>query len=585
MSLSLDLGLGLGLPKASSASGGFTLDTGLPTPALSLAVGKTTYPPQFTASFTGGIYTGDQIEFWSAATYSALVTAMASTGTLLNDDDDNGLVDATLSGIAAGLTYAACRLRVPSLTTYGPTSNIILHGDATAPTLTSSTTSSVAELQPVLYTATFSELVNTPTLSGTDATLLAVSGSQPSTSYNVVLATGLNLDYDVATGGKTSYSFSIGADDLAGNTLAPVAITANVTDVADTPSAFTFTDVNNPTPSTLQISNTITVAGLAGGLTLTNGTLTGTGEYNKNGGGWTSTVPFSFTNGDTFQVRHTSSSDGSAVNTTLSLNGTSDTFSSQIPSLPASRVFQFDADDLTTLFKEIAGTTAVTTSGDTVGKWNDKSGNARHVTAPADDATRPLYDLTSGVHSVVGAAINSTVLIGTNPSGMWQAGAWTLVFAVKANAGTGQAVMADGSSSSNNPLAAYARSNGSTASTMSNSFRDSATGTINLTDPTVAVKTTVFDNNYRVIVLIDDGSGFTVWYDGVKQSKVTSGYNRGGGSITGLDRMSLFARVRPTIDSYFTGQIQHISGFARALSDAEAAQATTYAALKQGRSL
>jgi len=66
---------------------------------------------------------------------------------------------------------------------------------------------------------------------------------------------------------------------------------------------------------------------------------------------------------------------------------------------------------------------------------------------------------------------------------------------------------------------------------------------------------------------------------------VTSGYNRGGGSITGLDRMSLFARVRPTIDSYFTGQIQHISGFARALSDAEAAQATTYAALKQGRTL
>lgn len=577
----MHLGLGLRLGSGSSGgSGGYSLNTGLQTPTLSLATGKTTYPPQFSASFTGGFYVGDQIEFWSASSYAALVTAMASTGTLLDDDDDNGLVNASLSGIASGSTYAAVRLRVPSMSAYGPTSNIVLHGDATAPTLTSSTSTNVDELQTVLYTATFDELVNTPTLSGTDSALLAISGTSPATSYSVVLASGAQLDYET----KTSYSFSIAATDLADNALGATAVTVTINNLTDVPAAFSFTDNNAPTASTLYTSNTITVSGTTGGLTLP-GTFSGSGEYQKNGGAWSTTTPFTFTNGDTFAVRHTSSSDGSAVNSTLDLNGTSDTFTTQIPTLPATRVFQFDADDLTTMFKEIAGTTAVTTSGDTVGKWNDKSGNGRHVTAPADTAVRPIYDLTSGVHSVVGTAANSTVLIGTNPSGMWQAGAWTLVFAVKANAGTGQAVMADGSSSSNNPLAAYARSNGSTASTMSNSFRDSATGTINLTDPTVAVKTTVFDNNYRVIVLIDDGSGFTVWYDGVKQSKVTSGYNRAGGSITGLDRMSLFARVRPTIDSYFTGQIQHISGFARALSDAEAAQATTYAALKQGRTL
>lgn len=576
----LGLGLRFGSSGAGGASGGFTLDSNLQTPTLSLAVGKTTYPPQFTASFTGGFYAGDQIEFWSAASYAALATAMASTGTLLDDDDDNGLVDATLSGIASGLTYAAVRLRLPSNSTYGPTSNIILHGDATAPTLTSSTSTNVDELQTVLYTATFGELVNTPTLSGTDSALLAISGTSPATSYSVVLASGAQLDYET----KTSYSFSIAATDLAGNALGATAITVTINNLTDVPTAFTFTDNNAPTASTLYTSNTITVAGTTAAL-VCPGTFSGSGEYQKNGGSWVTTSPFTFVLGDTFAVRHTSSSDGSAVNSTLDLNGTSDTFTTQIPTLPATRVFQFDADDLTTLFKEIAGSTAVTTSGDTVGKWNDKSGNGRHVTAPADTAVRPIYDLTSGVHSVVGTAANSTVLVGTNPSGMWQAGAWTLVFAIKANAGTGQAVMADGSSSSNNPLAAYARSNGSTASTMSNSFRDSATGSINLTDPTVAIKTTVFDNNYRVIVLIDDGSGFTVWYDGVKQSKVTTGYNRGGGTITGLDRMSLFARVRPTIDSYLTGQIQHVSGFARALSDADAQQATTYAALKQGRTL
>lgn len=583
------LGLGLrfggsGVAGASGGGGGYSLDSNLPTPTLSLAVGKTTYPPQFSASFTGGFYAGDQIEFWSAASYAALATAMASTGTLLDDDDDNGLVDATLSGIASGLTYAAVRLRLPSNSTYGPTSNIILHGDASAPTLTSSTSTNVDELQTVLYTATFSELVNTPTLTGTDASLLAVSGSSPATSYSIVLASGGQIDYDVASGGQTSYSFSIAATDLADNSLGATAITVAVNNLTDVPTAFTFTDNNAPTASTLYTSNTITVAGTTAAL-VCPGTFSGSGEYQKNGGSWVTTSPFTFVLGDTFAVRHTSSSDGSAVDSTLNLNGTSDTFTTQIPELPATAVFHFDADDLTTLFKEIAGSTAVTTSGDTVGKWNDKSGNTRHVTAPADTAVRPIYDLTSGVHSVVGTAANSTVLVGTNPSGMWQAGAWSLVFAIKANAGTGQAVMADGSSSSNNPLAAYARSNGATASTMSNAFRDSATGSINLTDPSVAIKTTVFDNNYRVIVLIDDGSGFTVWYDGVKQSKVTTGYNRGGGTITGLDRMSLFARVRPTIDSYLTGQIQHVSGFARALSDADAQQATTYAALKQGRTL
>lgn len=58
----------------------------------------------------------------------------------------------------------------------------------------------------------------------------------------------------------------------------------------------------------------------------------------------------------------------------------------------------------------------------------------------------------------------------------------------------------------------------------------------------------------------------------------------GGGSIT-VNRFSIFARLRVTFDRYFTGQVQHASGYNYAFSDADAAQATTYAALKQGRSL
>jgi hypothetical protein len=53
----------------------------------------------------------------------------------------------------------------------------------------------------------------------------------------------------------------------------------------------------------------------------------------------------------------------------------------------------FDASDLSTLFQDKAGTIPVTTVGQFVGKWLDKSGNNNHATASANDATRPTYQI------------------------------------------------------------------------------------------------------------------------------------------------------------------------------------------------
>ena len=52
----------------------------------------------------------------------------------------------------------------------------------------------------------------------------------------------------------------------------------------------------------------------------------------------------------------------------------------------------FDASDISTLFKDRAGTQQVTTVGDPVGKWLDKSGNGNHATA-SSDAARPTYQI------------------------------------------------------------------------------------------------------------------------------------------------------------------------------------------------
>ena len=53
----------------------------------------------------------------------------------------------------------------------------------------------------------------------------------------------------------------------------------------------------------------------------------------------------------------------------------------------------FDAGDLSTMFQDIAGTTPVTTVGQPVGKWLDKSGNGKHAVASANDGTRPTYQI------------------------------------------------------------------------------------------------------------------------------------------------------------------------------------------------
>lgn len=50
-----------------------------------------------------------------------------------------------------------------------------------------------------------------------------------------------------------------------------------------------------------------------------------------------------------------------------------------------------DLDSEAGLFQDVAGTTAVTTDGDAVGRWEDQSGNGNHFTAITDGSNRPTY--------------------------------------------------------------------------------------------------------------------------------------------------------------------------------------------------
>lgn len=95
----------------------------------------------------------------------------------------------------------------------------------------------------------------------------------------------------------------------------------------ETPNSFAFTDVTNAPLSTLETSNTITVSGMDDGVFVA-ASITGSGELQRNSDAWQST-PVSVQNGDTVTVRHTSSSSNStAVSTTLDIGGVTDTFTS-----------------------------------------------------------------------------------------------------------------------------------------------------------------------------------------------------------------------------------------------------------------
>lgn len=114
-----------------------------------------------------------------------------------------------------------------------------------------------------------------------------------------------------------------GTGTSAGNTAGFAGWVVRIPTGADTtPDAFTFTDQTNVALSTLTESNAITVSGITAAAAIS---VTG-GEYQINGGSWV-TSSGTVSNGDSVKVRHTSSaSNSTATNTTLTIGGVSDTF-------------------------------------------------------------------------------------------------------------------------------------------------------------------------------------------------------------------------------------------------------------------
>ena len=226
------------------------------------------------------------------------------------------------------------------------------------------------------------------------------------------------------------------------------------------------------------------------------------------------------------------------------------------------------ARDLTTLFQNVAGTTPVTTSGEVVGTWNDKSGTSFNMTAQADDTTRPTFTESAGVQWVDGDGTNDLLVRAAAP--FFAAGAASFFFAMRASAtnASGDSVLSECNSGDNAPLYLPLRAF-STVTDAAGFIRNGAnTELIN----SVLDATNVFDGADHVIGVVDTGSLLTLWFDGVEKTGVA--YTRSG-TLT-ANRFSLFGVARGTPNLWFATRIYESACYTKALDDTEAGDLSTY---------
>jgi hypothetical protein len=390
----------------ANISGSSVLDTSIDAPVLTLAVSSTTYPPQLDIALSFGVQAtihsvrvqaDDDYLFGSTFMNDLLPISDAEATAAIKLDSNLGSI------VSPAVTFFRARIEwtVTGVTHYTNWSNTQGHGDAVAPSMTSSNSGSSAELVAMAFPITVGEVCYFA-ISGADAAFLELASSTPATSNTVRLTSNALLNYE----SKASYAFTITPTDLSGNVGTPQSCTFTVTDVDEIPQTSPFTNVTNATISTVYTSNVGTVSSLAASTSVPV-TFSGTGQYRKNGGAWITSAT-TVQNGDTLEIQITASgSYVTALTGTITIGDPAITWTYRVTtqSDPAiwvpSNYFTgalagayYDPSDISTLWKDAAGTSPVTADGDQVIRIDDKSGNGHHLISTF--AQEPVYHTGSG---------------------------------------------------------------------------------------------------------------------------------------------------------------------------------------------
>jgi hypothetical protein len=240
-----------------------------------------------------------------------------------------------------------------------------------------------------------------------------------------------------------------------------------------------------------------------------------------------------------------------------------------------------DPSDTTTMWQEHnATTTPADTDGESVGTFQDKSGNGFHLTALASNTTRPVYKTSAGLHWLQFTAASSQVLRRAAGLGMYDAGSCTLVIAVDSNTpATSSRLFNETVGGAGSYIYTLAMTNNTTSSTTCAYLRDDAGtnplggGNLNLTNS--------FDNSPHVIIFTDDGATIRAYKDNVIGTNTN--YTRPGAVTDTM--VSLGALYRTSTSAAWNGDLYGLAVFNRVIDSTERAQLTTYFGTKMGLSL
>lgn len=361
--------------------------------------------------------------------------------------------------------------------------------------------------------------------------------------------------------------------------------------VDETPATFTFTDVTNATTSTVYESNTVTLSGFNQPVTIS---VTG-GEYavdtGSGFGAYTSSAGTAYPS-DQVKVRHTSSvSNSTATDTVLTVGGVSDTYTTTTEaggvSLPTSGLLlRLDADDLSTLYQTVDGsTTQVSADADPVGYWGDKSGAGFHLAAPANDTTRPTYRANGGLPYIEFDGSND-ILRRLSKLGIYdaaQASGVTIMVALRSatsSPSSNSCVVMEGNTGTTVQIYSALQAVGS-GTTQANPFiRNDANSIFGLSgSPLISSAFDATDN----VLTFTDNAGTVTGYDDAATTNPTRTYTPSG-TLT-IDTFALGAYRRFAAGNWWAGRVYAVAIWNRVLTSTERADALTYMASKQGRSL
>ena len=348
-----------------------------------------------TLSATGG--QGGTIEY-AKTSYSSTTTYAQDRGTSVTyyarSVGSNGLIS-SVSTVSHAVGYIT-----PSLTVY--MNNVsIAHNDSSASVSIGSTAAGqVYAVRTVNGSTTLGSTTATST-----TTVVSWTSSLP--------AQGNSTTYEIYVQRPTS----IGGNNAWYDTNDQFTVTRAVAVTA--PDAFDFTNQTGVALSSTRTSaNTITIAGLSSGINASV-TISG-GQYSKNLASYSSQSGITATNGDTFKVRHTSSSSNStSTTTTLTVGGVSGSFVSTTVADTTAPVITVTGANPATVLVGASYTDAGATAdgGETVsssGTVNTSVVGAYTITYSATDAANNTGTATRTVNVVDTAAPVITLLGSTS---------------------------------------------------------------------------------------------------------------------------------------------------------------------------